>query len=89
MQGARLVRSWCGIEAETVDHLPVLGRSLAADGIIHSFGYSGHGFQLGPICGSVVADLAIHGATNLPIAGLGLERFAAQAANGKAAGIGH
>lgn len=75
MQGVRLVRSWCGIEAETVDHVPVLGRSIAAEGIVHSFGYSGHGFQLGPICGAVVADLITRGGTNLPVAGLSLDRF--------------
>ncbi len=86
MRGVRLVRSWCGIEAETVDHLPVLGRSPSADGIIHSFGYSGHGFQLGPICGAVVADLVTRGGTNLPIAGLALERFVAKAADGSPVG---
>ncbi|BBK43851.1 sarcosine oxidase subunit beta [Allostella vacuolata] len=75
MRGVRLVRSWCGIEAETPDHLPVLGRSVAAEGVIHSFGYSGHGFQLGPICGAVVADLVTRGGTNLPISGLAPGRF--------------
>lgn len=94
MQGVRLVRSWCGIEAETLDHVPVLGRSVAAEGIIHSFGYSGHGFQLGPICGVVVADLVTRGGTNLPIAGLALDRFQARppqgvAGEGAAMAAGH
>lgn len=89
MRGVRLVRSWCGIEAETVDHLPVLGRSIAAEGIVHSFGYSGHGFQLGPICGAVVADLVTRGGTNLPVAGLSLERFQAGAAQGAAVAARH
>ncbi|MGE0715487.1 MAG: NAD(P)/FAD-dependent oxidoreductase [Alphaproteobacteria bacterium] len=76
MRGVRMVRSWCGIEAETPDQIPVIGWSRVAPGIIHSFGYSGHGFQLGPIVGSVVADLATSGSTNLPIAGLAADRFA-------------
>lgn len=89
MRGVRLVRSWCGIEAETVDHVPVLGRSPSAEGIIHSFGYSGHGFQLGPICGIVVADLVTRGGTDLPIAGLSLERFVAKAADRIPMAAGH
>lgn len=75
----RITRSWCGIEAETPDHVPVIGFSPRAPRLIHSFGYSGHGFQLGPICGSAVADLVTHGATNLPIAPFRLERFSAAA----------
>lgn len=75
MRGVRVVRSWCGIEAETPDRIPVIGFSPGAPGIIHSFGYSGHGFQLGPIVGRAVADLATTGATGLPIASFALARF--------------
>lgn len=89
MQGVRLVRSWCGIEAETVDHVPVLGRSIAAEGIVHSFGYSGHGFQLGPICGAVVADMITRGGTNLPVAGLSLDRFQPRPAEDVAVAAAH
>lgn len=87
MRGVRLVRSWCGIEAQTADSVPVLGPSPVADGIVHSFGYSGHGFQLGPICGAVVADLVIRGGTELPIAGLSPQRFMAKPAQ-RVAGLG-
>lgn len=76
----RIVRSWCGIEAETPDAIPVIGLSPHAPGFVHVFGFSGHGFQLGPICGVAVADLAMHGATELPIAAFAPTRFAASAA---------
>jgi sarcosine oxidase subunit beta len=80
VRNVRIVRSWCGIEAETPDAIPVIGLSPSAPGLVHAFGYSGHGFQLGPICGVAVADLAMHGETPLPIAAFTPARFAAAAA---------
>ena len=75
--GARIVRSWTGIEARTPDQVPVLGESRALPGLFHSFGYSGHGFQLSPAAGAAMAELMARGATNLPIGGLSPHRFAA------------
>lgn len=80
VRAARIVRSWCGIEAETPDVIPVIGLSANAPGLVHTFGYSGHGFQLGPICGVAVAELAMHGETRLPIAAFTPARFGAAAA---------
>jgi sarcosine oxidase subunit beta len=80
MRAARVVRSWCGIEAETPDRLPVIDFSPGAPGLVHVFGCSGHGYQLAPICGIAVADLVTHGATALPIAGFSARRFALAAA---------
>lgn len=77
MREARIVRSWCGIEAETPDRLPIIDFSPSAPGIVHVFGFSGHGFQLGPICGIAVADLVTRGGTDLPIAGFAARRFTA------------
>jgi sarcosine oxidase, subunit beta len=75
MRGVRMVRAWCGMEATTPDHLPVVGESPSCPGVIHSFGYSGHGFQLSPAAGAAVAELLMRGETNLPIAGLSPARF--------------
>jgi sarcosine oxidase subunit beta len=80
MRGVRMVRAWCGMEATTPDELPVIGESLACPGVIHSFGYSGHGFQLSPAAGAAVAELMLRGETNLPIAGLSPMRFLCKAA---------
>lgn len=55
---ARVVRTWCGIEGIARDDLPVLGPSRTVPGLIHAFGFSGHGFALCPLIGEVVADLA-------------------------------
>ncbi|MEI8145307.1 MAG: FAD-binding oxidoreductase, partial [Alphaproteobacteria bacterium] len=74
-----MVRGWAGLEAQTPDHLPIIGASPAAPGIFHSFGYSGHGFQLGPVVGSALAELIVTGATNLPITPFELNRFSQKA----------
>jgi sarcosine oxidase subunit beta len=76
----RIVRSWAGIEAKTEDLVPVLGASPSAPGVFHSFGYSGHGFQLVPVAGAIIADLVVRGGTNRRISGLAPERLMASPA---------
>jgi sarcosine oxidase subunit beta len=78
--GARITRSWTGTEARTPDEIPVIGESRTTPGLFHSFGYSGHGFQLGPAAGAAVAEMMARGATNLPVAPFHHDRFAAAAA---------
>ena len=75
MKGARMVRSWAGIEARTADEVPIIGESRAMPGLFHSFGFSGHGFQLSPAAGAAVAELLARGATNLPISAFHQDRF--------------
>jgi sarcosine oxidase, subunit beta len=76
MRPATIVRAWAGIEARTRDDLPVVGRSAKHEGLFHQFGFSLHGFQLGPGTGAVMAELIATGNTNTPIDGLRIERFA-------------
>ncbi|WP_020186273.1 FAD-dependent oxidoreductase [Methylopila sp. 73B] len=80
MRDAQVVRAWAGIEARTADGLPVIGPSSREPGLFHSFGYSLHGFQLGPIVGSILAELIVGGRTNLPISPFAINRFARSAA---------
>lgn len=77
MSGVRILRCWTGIEAQTQDDIPVIGGSAVAPGLFHSFGYSGHGFELFPAVGVALAELILRGATNLPIAAFAVDRFAA------------
>ncbi|PWE53707.1 FAD-dependent oxidoreductase [Metarhizobium album] len=58
VKGLRIVRTWAGMEAMTRDHIPVLGWSPELEGMIHAFGFSGHGFQLVPSVGRALAQLA-------------------------------
>lgn len=76
MRNATVVRAWAGIEARTRDDLPIIGPSAKHEGLFHQFGFSLHGFQLGPGTGAVMAELIATGNTNTPIDGLRIERFA-------------
>jgi sarcosine oxidase subunit beta len=80
LSGARVHRGWAGIEGRMPDDLPVIGPSATSEGVVHAFGFSAHGFALGPIVGRIVADLATTGATDLPIAPFAITRFAASRA---------
>jgi len=76
MRGAPIVRAWAGIEARMPDDLPVFGKSARHEGVYHQFGFSAHGFQLGPGAGAVMAEIIATGRSNVPIDGLGIARFA-------------
>ena len=75
MRIATIVRAWAGIEAYMPDGIPVVGPSSTSEGIYHQFGFSTHGFQLGPGTGAMMAELVATRATNTPISGLAIERF--------------
>ena len=77
LAGVHIVRVWTGIEGQTVDALPVIGPSRTTPGLWHAFGFSGHGFQLGPAVGEVLGELVMTGATETPIAAFDIGRFAA------------
>jgi sarcosine oxidase subunit beta len=78
MRAATIVRAWAGIEARMPDDIPVIGPSASAEGVYHQFGFSAHGFQLGPGVGALMAELVATAATNLPIAPFRVDRFASQ-----------
>jgi len=74
---ARIIRTWSGIEGYPGDDLPVIGPSAAVPGLFYAFGFCGHGFQLGPGVGDVMAELIATGATSTPIEAFHIRRFAA------------
>lgn len=71
-----IIRVWSGIEGYLPDSLPVMGPSGTVDGLFYAFGFCGHGFQLGPGVGDVMAELLSTGATSTPIAPFSITRFA-------------
>ena len=73
---ARIVRSWSGLEGNMPDGVPVIGPSATTPDLIHGFGFSGHGFQLGPGMGRILADLVVDGDAGVPLDGLAVDRFA-------------
>lgn len=71
----RVARSWAGLEGVTSDSIPVIGLSQASENVYHAFGFSAHGFQLGPVVGRLMAELICDGRTNLPIEPFSPARF--------------
>ena len=76
MREAPIVRTWSGIESIMPDGIPVIGPSGTEEACFHAFGFSAHGFQLGPIVGAILAELVVRGETNLPLEPLRITRFA-------------
>lgn len=74
MHEARVVRCWAGIEGIMPDAIPVIGPGQT-EGVFHAFGFSAHGFQLGPIGGKIMSELVISGETSLPIEAFRADRF--------------
>ena len=74
MQKASIVRCWAGIEGMFADTLPIIGAGTIP-GAWHAFGFSSHGFQLGPISGRIIADLVTNGSSELPIEAFSIVRF--------------
>lgn len=75
MAGARIVRQWAGIEAQMPDYIPVIGPSSTTEGLFHAFGFSAHGFQLGPVVGLLISDLVRGLPSRLPIQEFDITRF--------------
>lgn len=76
---ASVIRTWSGCEGYTSDMLPVMGPSAQVPGLYYAFGFCGHGFQLGPGVGDVMAELITTGRSDTPLAPFAISRFAAQA----------
>ena len=74
---AALTASWVGAYDITPDWNPVLGFMPGIGGLMVNFGFSGHGFKLGPAIGKVQAQTVLGQATDVDITGYGLDRFAA------------
>ena len=75
MARAAINRMWAGLEAYMPDNLPVIGRAVNADNAFHAFGFSAHGFQLGPVVGSVVADVILTGQTSFDLSAFRVDRY--------------
>ncbi|WP_330114009.1 FAD-binding oxidoreductase [Pseudomonas sp. JS3066] len=79
MTKLNIIRTWSGIEGYVADSLPVMGPSGQVEGLYYAFGFSGHGFQLGPGVGDVMAELISTGSTSTPITPFHVSRFASTA----------
>ncbi len=71
----RVVRAEPCINSKTPDGDFVVGTSSRAPGVVLAGGFSGHGFKHAAGIGSIAADLAIDGETDIPIGRFDPDRF--------------
>jgi sarcosine oxidase subunit beta len=76
LRHAHVIRSWSGVDGQMPDHIPIIGFSQTTSNLLHAFGFSGHGFQLGPVVGQILAELVLDGRTESPIDPFSIARFA-------------
>lgn len=71
---AGLRSRWAGLYEMTPDRHPVIGP--AGPGLWIAAGFSGHGFQHGPVVGKLLAEMVVDGAARtVDVDALGLDRF--------------
>jgi sarcosine oxidase, subunit beta len=70
-------RCWAGLYAMSPDHHAILGPAPEVRGLYFANGFSGHGVMHSPATGRIVADLIVHGETQVIDArDLSVQRFA-------------
>lgn len=73
--GCPLGEVWAGLIDMTPDALPVLDCVPGIEGLVTGFGFSGHGFCLGPISGRILAALAMNREPGLDLSAFSCHRF--------------
>jgi sarcosine oxidase subunit beta len=70
-------RAWAGLYEMTPDHHAIIGRAPNIEGLYFANGFSGHGVMHSPASGRIIADLILHGRSNVIDASqLSVDRFA-------------
>ena len=67
---------WWGYYEVSPDHNAIVGAASEPAGLLYATGFSGHGFQQGPVVGEHVALLALGLPTPFDLTPFALERFA-------------
>lgn len=72
---ARLSEIRVGLRPATPDDRPVIGPVPGREDVVLATGHGGHGLQLGPYTGRVVADLVVDGTTDADLSAFDVARF--------------
>ena len=72
---AEIHRGWAGLYEISPDNNPILGPVPEVEGFYVTGGYSGHGFQHGPVAGKLMAELMLTGTSSIDISALSIDRF--------------
>ena len=68
--------SWWGYYELSPDHNALVGAAASPLGLLYATGFSGHGFQQGPVIGEHLAELTLGRAPAFDLTSFSVERFA-------------
>ena len=71
--------TWSGYYEMSPDHNALIGAAPEPEGLFYATGFSGHGFQQGPVVGEHLAQLALGLEPTFDLSQFAVERFAAGA----------
>ena len=75
LEGAGIRSTWAGLYEMTPDRHPIVGET-PLEGLFVAAGFSGHGFQHGPIVGRLLAELLVEGVVrSVDVSALAFDRF--------------
>ena len=74
----KIVRAWAGWMDDSADHIPVIDNPAETPGLTIGCGFSGHGFGISPVAGTLLAQLAAGEKTVLDISAFRYDRFKAK-----------
>jgi sarcosine oxidase subunit beta len=72
---AEIHRGWAGLYEITPDSNAILGPVPELEGFFVAAGFSGHGFQHGPMTGELMAELLLSGTSRIDVSSLRIDRF--------------
>ena len=75
LAAAKSMERWAGLRPISADMLPIIGLDPELEGLIYATGFGRYGISLGPLAGTIVADLALSGATEYEIEPFRPDRF--------------
>ncbi len=74
LRNVRVLRQWSGLYDITPDCQAILGKT-PVEGFYLDVGWSGHGLQLGPVVGKLMAQVISGETTDIDIAAMSVDRF--------------
>jgi len=75
LKNVMVLRQWAGLRDASSDGWPILGCVDEIPGLILANGFSGLGFQLGPIVGKLLSELIVDGTTSISLEPFNIKRF--------------
>jgi len=75
IEKAKILRGWGGLYAITPDDNPIIGAMPNAEGFFCAVGFSGHGFQQGPVVGRLLSELILDRQTRFDLKPFAYDRF--------------